>query len=347
MVKPSLKLFPYLLVLYEVMIYLSNDMYIPALPQLMQGLGINAHTAQLTLTSWFLGGVSLQLILGPISDRYGRRPVVLWGGIVYILSTIACALTPNALMLLIARFIEGSAQGSVIVAGYAAIHELFETRRAIAILSTMSSVVVLAPAFGPLLGSFILLAGSWRTIFWLLALGSILLILLLYRYMPESNINRGNYTLQLRPALQAYLRIIKSPPFVLNTLVFCILFGVFIVWLTGGPFAIVVQLGRDAIDFGWSQVFIFGAFILSTRLVNRLLDLLGIRQMVNLGLALALLGGVFAYLLTLEPTNLYGMVFGLMLFSFGSGQVFGTLSRLAMEGSPNRWEQKWPYFLQR
>lgn len=333
MIKPSLKLFPYLLVLYEVMVYLSNDMYIPAVPQLMRDLHIDAHIAQLTLTSWFLGGVSLQLILGPISDCYGRRPVVLCGGIVYILSTILCALSPNAHILLIARFIEGTVQSSVVVAGYAAIHELFETRRAIIILSTMGSVVVLAPAFGPLVGSLVLFVGTWRTIFWLLAIGSILLISLLYRYMPESNKNIGKYILQLRPVLQSYLRIIKSPTFVINTLIFCILFGVFIVWLTGGPFAIIVQLGRANIDFGWSQVFIFGAFMLGSRLVNRFIDFLGLQRMVNWGLMLALLGGILAYLLTFNPTNLYGMVFGLMFFSFGSSLAFGTLNRLAMEGS--------------
>src|SRR5689334_8124290 len=111
MVKHNLKLFPYLLVLLEMMIYLSNDMYIPALPQIMHDLHISSNSAQLTLTSWFLGGMSLQLILGPTSDCYGRRLVLLWGSVIYVLSTVVCGLTSNIHTLLVARFIEGSSQG--------------------------------------------------------------------------------------------------------------------------------------------------------------------------------------------------------------------------------------------
>src|SRR5579883_399237 len=95
-----LALFPFLLVFYEITNYLANDMYLPALPSLATDLGITPHLAQQTLTTWFLGSASLQLFLGPLSDRLGRRPILLGGGAVFILSTIVCAMTTNINILL-------------------------------------------------------------------------------------------------------------------------------------------------------------------------------------------------------------------------------------------------------
>ncbi|MFN7097907.1 MAG: MFS transporter, partial [Gammaproteobacteria bacterium] len=144
-----LKIFPILLALYEVVTYLSNDMYLPALPQLANDLHTTNALAQLSLTTWFLGAASMQLILGPISDRYGRKPVLLIGGIFFVIATLICAMTPDMTTMLIARFFQGCAVCSVTVAGYATIHELYDQKAAMKALALMGSITVLAPAFGP------------------------------------------------------------------------------------------------------------------------------------------------------------------------------------------------------
>ena len=100
-IKPIL--FPLLLVLYEIATYLSNDMYLPALPDMMRDLGLSTKQAQWTLTTWFVGSAALPLVLGVVSDRYGRRPVLLIGGLIYILSTMVCAIATSSHGLLIAR----------------------------------------------------------------------------------------------------------------------------------------------------------------------------------------------------------------------------------------------------
>src|ERR1700722_8603518 len=93
--KKSLVLFPFILVFYEIIHYLANDMYLPALPILAKELKISTHVAQMTITTWFLGAASMHLILGPLSDRIGRRPVLLSGGILFIVSTFYCAMTSD------------------------------------------------------------------------------------------------------------------------------------------------------------------------------------------------------------------------------------------------------------
>lgn len=327
----NIKLFPILLVLYEVTVYLSNDMYLPAVPQLMRDLNIDTHMAQLTLASWFLGGVSLSLILGPISDYYGRRPVVLLGGVLYVGTTLICALTSNINLLLVARFFEGATQCSVVVAGYAAIHELFETKQAIRILALMGSIVVLGPAFGPLAGSLVLMIGSWRMIFIILAIASSWLLLLLYKYMPESNLNIRKQPLAMKATLISYLKIIKHPGFYFNTLSFCLLFCALIAWITAGPFIIISNLGYSALLYGIIQVLVFGCLIVGVQFVNLLMERLGIYGLILTGLIISLGGGVVMWLATFSATNLTGMVIGLMIFSFGSSFTFAPFNRLAME----------------
>ncbi len=175
-----LAVFPFILVFYEITNYLANDMYLPALPSIANDLQISAHYAQMILTAWFLGTASLQLILGSISDRMGRRPVLLGGGVVFVISTFVCAVTSNIHVLLLACFFQGCSVGTLGTAGYSSIHESFEQRKAIQILAIMGSVTVLAPAFGPLVGGLILNFLNWRWIFGILVIWALVALCILW-----------------------------------------------------------------------------------------------------------------------------------------------------------------------
>ncbi|HLB42056.1 MAG TPA: MFS transporter, partial [Gammaproteobacteria bacterium] len=130
--------FPWWLVVYEIAVYLSMDAYMPALPKIAYAFGVDSHTAQLTAIVWMLGGLLVQLVFGPLSDRYGRRPILLFGGGLYVVSTIVCAFSSDIHTMLIARFFQGMAMPSMFIAGYAAINELFESEKAVKILARMN-----------------------------------------------------------------------------------------------------------------------------------------------------------------------------------------------------------------
>ena len=182
-------LFPLSLVFLEIGTYLANDMYLPGLPTISEQLGISQDQAQYTLLVWFLGSGSLQFLTGPISDSLGRRVVLLSGAILFCLSSLVCAMTSNLTLLLIARFIQGSAICAIVVPGYAAVHEHFESQSAIKIIAIMGSVTILAPAFGPLLGAIVIEVSHWRAIFWTLTIWGLIAFLILFFVMPETNQN--------------------------------------------------------------------------------------------------------------------------------------------------------------
>ena len=326
-------LFPVLLALYEICTYLSNDAYLPALPHIAHDLFTTNHLVQLTLTTWFMGSASMQLFLGPISDRIGRRPVLLFGGLVFIAVTIGCAVSQNIYWLLILRFIQGATITSMIVAGYATIHELFDRDKAIHTLSMMASITVLAPSFGPLFGALILQFGSWRVIFAILAGWACIVLLGLFFKMPETN-PHANEKIQFQTIVRQYKNIFCNKSFLIFLLTSRCLFAAMIAWIAAGPFLLIDRFHYGTIGFGIAQVFIFGSYIVFTRLVKYLMTKLTLKNITTAGIVMAILGALYAFIASLIfPDTPSNMIIAMIFIAGGSGLVFPIVERLGIESS--------------
>lgn len=329
-----LVIFPYILIFYVIITYLSNDLYLPALTNLMQDFNSTPALAQLTLTAWFLGSASTQLVMGPLSDHFGRRPILLSGALLFILATIACAATDSISLFLIARYIQGSAVCSLIVAGYATVHELYDTQKAIHVLALMGSVGILAPAFGPLLGGFILQIANWRALFWILAVGAILAAFLLLQWMPESNPKDKRMSFGFKHIFVSYYRIIKNKNFMLSTIVLCLIYSGLIAWLTMGPLLITEVWHYSSITFGIFQALIFTAFIGGNMLVKRIMAVVGLEKIIFTGLLITLFSSLLAFLgCYLFPQYIVFLILALTIFAGGAALQYGILQRIAIETS--------------
>lgn len=331
--KNNFILFPLLLVLYELAVYLTNDAYLPALPAIAYDLATNNNLTQLTLTAWFIGSASLQPILGPVADRYGRRCVLLIGGVVFIIATLVCATPNNIVVLLGARFFQGATIPSMITAGYATIHELFEHKRAISTLAWMFSITVLAPAFGPLFGAIILEFVNWRWIFGVLAIWGIITLIAMFFKMPETSPYQHKNPIKLNAIILQYKNILLNRAYVRAALSYCFLFGALIAWITAGPFLVINTFHKSAFEFGIYQILIFGSYILGTRLVKPLLEKYQDKHLINGGLMTALIGGLLSTITWLYPHNLLVMIGSLMLVAGGTGFASPLLNRTAIEAS--------------
>ncbi len=332
--KPNPMIFPLLLICAEMLAYLSNDMYLPALPVLMRDFGVGADQIQLSLSAWFLGSMSMQLVVGPLSDRIGRRPVLICGMVLFVLSTLLCILAPQFEYLILARFVQGSTVCFIVVAGYASIHELFDQKNAIHLLARMSSVVVLAPALGPLIGGFILSGASWQWTFWPLFILGLVILILLVKWMPEPLSPNRRHPLKISLLAKQYRALLCNSRFLLLLLTNSFIFCGFIAWLCAGPFFVIQQFHYPPFVFGLLQMLIFSFFILSTHLVKRFMDRLGIPGLIIRGLGITLVGGVLATLTAfLLPDYLSGLILGMVFYAFGFGLCTAPLQRLAIEAS--------------
>lgn len=327
-------LFPTLLVLYEISVYLSNDMYLPALPNMMRDLHLSETVAQLTITMWFVGAASTPLIMGALADHFGRRVTLLIGGAIYVIATLTCAFAVNEYSILIPRMLQGAMISSMMVAGYACIHESYDQKQAIRILALMSSVSVLAPALGPLFGAVILLFTDWRFIFLFIGFISMVMLLLLYAYMPETLPPNQRHSLHLGMIIKKYWLVITNKKFMLLLIVIGATFSGFISWIAAGPLLVIESLQYDVVTFGWMQAAVFGAYIVGSYLVNFLLKTYHPHRLVTLGLSVALISGLSLLLSAwLAPHHFYLFLLAIIFYSFGSALCFAPLNRLVIESS--------------
>jgi Bcr/CflA subfamily drug resistance transporter len=327
-------IFPLLLVFYEIVIYLSNDMYLPALPQMMENLGMSSTEAQSTLTFWFAGAAVFPIFMGVAADKYGRRKTLLTGGFIYIIATIICAITTNLQLFLFARFLEGAIIPSMMVAGYACIHELYDEKEAIRILALMGSIVILAPAVGPLLGAAILSFTSWRGIFWFIALWSIINILLLRKWMPETHLTSKSQPARFNILIKQYARLLVNKRFMLLTCVIGFIYAGFIGWITSSPLLVIKSYSSTPIVFSVIQACIFAAYIAGNYYVKLLIDKMEVKIIIRWGLLITLGGGFLGLLVAnFSATTMYPYVIAMIIYSFGAALCFAPLNRSIIETS--------------
>lgn len=332
--KKTAYLFPLLLVIYEVATYLANDMYLPALPEMSKELGFTLKEAQMTFTAWFIGGLTLHFILGPLSDRFGRRPILLTGCFMFVMATMLSTVTQGINSFLLARFIQGSMLSTIVVAGYASIHETYDRRQAIKILALMGSITVIAPAFGPLLGSLVLLVADWRWIFGMLTVWLSLCTLFLYVWMPESNPPEKRKPIDLKQLTRDYLAVMVNTQFVSRIVIVCLFMCVFIAWLTTIPFLVVERFHYSPVVLGVVQALVFSCHILANWSVDYCITKLGLMRLIRLGLAVVMMSGITALVAAFAyPNDLSGLVIAMMIFSAGTGLIFAPINRLGIEAS--------------
>ncbi|MER8230696.1 multidrug effflux MFS transporter [Streptomyces sp. NPDC094049] len=165
---------------------LSMDMYLPALPEVTGALGAPAATVQLTLTACLAGMALGQLVVGPMSDKWGRRRPLLIGMVVYVLATAVCALAPTAELLIGFRLLQGLAGAAGIVIARAVVRDLYDGVEMARFFSTLMLISGVAPIIAPLIGGQILRITDWRGVFHVLTVIGILLTFVVWRFLGET-----------------------------------------------------------------------------------------------------------------------------------------------------------------
>ncbi|MFC0704968.1 multidrug effflux MFS transporter [Cellulomonas uda] len=177
---------PALLLLLTVFGPISMDLYLPALPALTSELGAVTSTAQLTVTACLVGLALGQLVAGPLSDRYGRRGVLLIGIVAYVATSLLCAISPSVELLVGARLVQGLAGGVGIVIAQAAGRDVFTGERLLRFYGQLTVIGGLAAVVGPLLGGWLTTMTDWRGLYVFLSVVGALLLLIALTLFPET-----------------------------------------------------------------------------------------------------------------------------------------------------------------
>jgi MFS family permease len=310
-------LFPLFLVSYEITSLLANDAYLPALPILQQQLHLTPIQGQLTLSLFFLGAGLGQLLLGPVSDHWGRKPVLTAGVVVFILASIGCAISTHLTTLLFARFIQGATLATITVAGYAYIIAEYPTKKAMLTMGWMGSLLILIPALGPIIGVGVLhLLGSWRFIFTGLACVALFAGIGITLSMPTIRPTKAAFP--WRATAQNYRLLLCNKPFLFRVISFSCFATVFYVWIAAAPELITVKLGLGIRTYIWAQVAVFGSYAIgNTVLLRQLMKRYSPQQLYPIGVVIGSITIILAFTLSLLFHNLWVTVIPLMLMGLG------------------------------
>ena len=314
---------------------LCIDMYLPALPDISLQLHASASAVQLTLTACLIGMAAGQLILGPVSDRYGRRPPLLAGLAAFTLSSLACAFAPNIYALTGFRLIQGFGGAAGIVIARSIVRDLHSGVALARFFSTLMLATGVGPVIAPQIGSWILSFTSWRGVFVVLAVFGAILLGSAWWRVPETLAPENRLSGSVFSALGTMVAVARDRVFIGFVLACGLGMGGTFAYVSGSSFVLQNVYGLSALGYG--LVFALNAFgmIIGAQVSGRLAGRFGPGRLLTAGLAVMIAGGAVLFVVvTGHLTGLAGVIPALWLTMFGFGFVGPNSAALAMQRYP-------------
>ena len=297
----------------------STDMYLPALPEIGKYFGASEFLVGWTLTIFFLMFAISMVLCGPLSDKYGRKPILLFGTTIYTIASIACVFAPNIYVLIAGRFFQGFGSGAIITVSTTLIKDCFRGKVMSKILVITQALGVIGPMAAPLAGGFLLRFTDWHGAFWTLtAVGTInlLLALLLTETLPQEKRYQG----KVFDSLMLLTSFLKQRFFMLALLMFAVLSTPFMAYLSVSSFVYIENFALSAQEYSYFFAANAAASVLGPMIYLRLKKKLSNNRLIQLCFLVAIVSGVAV----LIPGHFSAVGF---LISFLPFTVIGTVVR--------------------
>lgn len=295
----------------------SMALYTPAMPEIVHAFGSTEAAVKLSLSLYFAGFALSQLVCGPLSDGFGRKPVVLGFMTIYLIASLVALVAPSVEILIAARFFQGVGSAVGVAISRALIRDLFHDDRAARIMNLQAIVLAVGPAFSPTIGGLIMIAAGWHAIFLaMVALGVV--VVLVVQFGLRETVLRD--TSRIRPAALAksYATLFGSPYFVLCGLVITGTVGSLYTLATVLPFLLMDRVGLTATEFGLGMLLQSGSFFAGSLVVRRFLQIMPAPRLVPFGLSCVAVACVLlAVLLHVAPPSVLSIMGPVGLFAFG------------------------------
>ena len=295
------------------------NIIVPALPGMMTRLNTDAATVQLTLSLYLLSLACAQLLLGPLSDRFGRRPVVLAGLALSVIASLAAIAASSIGMLIAARIVQAAGASTGIVVGRAIIRDLYDRDRAAGMIGLITTAMVIAPMVAPLVGGILDTAFGWEAIFLFITLLSGAVLAWAVLILPETHHTGAAST--AAALWREWSALLGNAKFYAYVLAGALGSAPYFTFLGGGPHVVISLMGRSSAEYGvWFALSSFG-YMSGNFTVSRLAQRVSLDTMIMAGLALGIVGACLtAASFTLWPNGGPATVFlPQFLISFGNG----------------------------
>nr|CBX80929.1 putative DHA1 family MFS transporter [Erwinia amylovora ATCC BAA-2158] len=326
-------IFPLSLVLFEFATYIAHDMIQPGMLLVTEEFRVSPEWVSASLTAYLIGGMTLQWLLGPLSDKLGRRPVFLSGVAFFMLTCLATHWVQSIEQFVLLRFLQGTSLCFIGSVGYAAIQEAFNEALSVRIMALMANVALLAPLAGPLAGAAFLEIGDWRTMFWLFALVTAVALTGLWRTMPETA-GDARISLSLKSLGKGYMALVKDRQVMSGSLAIGLVTVPCLAWVALSPVILIHDAGLSRMDYALLQIPVFVAMIAGNLTLGKLSSRVAIDRPLRLGAWPILTGlAVSALATAIDNQSYLWLTAGLSIYGFGTGLVNAGMYRLTLFSS--------------
>ncbi|CQH58666.1 MFS transporter [Yersinia enterocolitica] len=326
-------LFPLCLVLFEFAAYIANDMIQPGMLAVVADFNASIEWVPTSMTAYLAGGMFLQWLLGPLSDRRGRRPVMLVGVAFFVVTCLAILLVTSIEQFIAMRFLQGIGLCFIGAVGYATIQESFEEAVCIKITALMANVALIAPLLGPLAGAALIHVAPWQFMFVIFAALGAISFVGLWRAMPETASRQGE-KLSIGAMWHDYKQVLTNRRFLCGSLALGFASLPLLTWIAQSPVILISGEQLSTVEYGILQVPIFGALIIGNLTLAKLSGKTSVPQLIRYGAGPMIIGLMIAAGSTLYSSHAYlWMTAGLSLYAFGIGLANAGLVRLTLFSS--------------
>jgi MFS transporter, DHA1 family, multidrug resistance protein len=309
----------------------SIDMYLPGFPVIAASLRTTPEMVSYSLSSYFIGICAGQMLIGPLLDRYGRKRPLYGGLTIYILSSIGCAFAPSIEMLIALRFFQAAGGCVGIVAPRAIIRDVFPVEENAKIFSMLILILGVSPIIAPTAGGYITAHFGWHSIFVILSIITLLILLAVIFYLPESRQPDPTFSLKPKPILASFQKVITHPQFYTYSLTGATASAGLYAYLAGSPFVFMELYDVTGQHYGWIFALIAAGLIASSQLNNVLLRRYTSSQIIRVTLSLQCIVAVVLVIGTYYSwLGLYGTIACIFFYLCCQGFSFPNSSALSM-----------------
>lgn len=301
----------FILGLLAMLMPLSIDMYLPALPVISAQFGVPAGSAQMTLSTYILGFALGQLFYGPMADSFGRKPVILGGTLIFAGAAVACAQAQTIDQLIVMRFFHGLAAAAASVVINALMRDIYPKEEFSRMMSFVMLVTTIAPLVAPMAGGAVLVWFSWHVIFWILALAALLASAMIFFFIDETLPAERRQKFHIRTTMGNFASLFRHKRVLSYMLASGFSFAGMFSFLSAGPFVYIELNHVSPQHFGYyfalNIVFLFIMTIINSRFVRRV----GALNMFRAGLWIQFVMAIWLVLSAFTGVGFWALVVGL------------------------------------
>lgn len=316
---------------------LTTDLYLPSLPQIARLLGASTAEAQLTISTYLIGFAVGQIVYGPVSDRHGRKPVLLGAVALYGAASLACALSDSIAMLMVARFAQALGGSGGIVLARAMVRDLYAGTRAGRELSVIGAVMALAPVLAPIAGGALQTGFGWRSVFFTLLAAAVAGAAVVVVLLPETLPQRAAEPVSLSSIARSYAVVARNGAYLAYMGLASFSYAGLFAWISAASFVLQDTYGLSPFAFGFAFAVGSVGYGIGSMVSARLTRHIGLDGILGFGAAAVALGGIAMVLaLALGAASAAALVLSMAVYLAGLGMLLPHAIAGALTPFPER-----------